>query len=1033
MSLVRLAFSRDRFAFALVTLLVLAGAYVYAGFSSQEEPTLPVNSAVIQAQNPGLDAPRMEELVTRPIERSLRELREAKNIITTTRSGSTHVRFEIHDGTPSYDLAWQRLREKMADLRGRLPAGTIGPIINDDFGRVAVATFAITAPGRDWRAFRYETERLRDRVAALPGVEGVALHGVVAERVRVSINPELQAQLAPHMPELLRQIEQRIMAVSAGHITIGGVELVIDPRGAFSGVDAIADMAVSIAGGHALLSDIARVERAPVDPLEVAAFHNGERAIVLAISMAPGRDVTTFTVDLRRHVDRFSAALPQGYSVVSITDQGAVTTDVIGDMTSNLVQTVVVILIVTIIALGWRGGLVVGMLVSVTMLISLLILRAMSIDLNIVSTAAFIIALGILVDNGNVVVDETERLISEGAAPRDAAIMAAEKLAKPLLVATTATLLTFLPPVFTDNILAIYMQNLTKVMLVTLAVSWVVSVTVAPLMAELMLSRSRVRAARPGGHDDTDRAPPVGLVAAVFALVVRRPRSALAVVGGGFAVSLGLASAIPSGFLPNSERAQFQIQIEAAPGSSAAWTASRVEQISRWLSDRDTNPEVIGATAYVGEGGPRFILGLNPTDPASHRAYVVTNVARKADVAPVIARLRNTAQAAFPDLLIEPKPFSLGSTESGQAVIRITASDEGALRVAAQRIKAAMRAQSGVIDTRDDWETRLFRIALEPREAAMRLAGVTVQQVMAAASQATTGTSVSVLRDRDQQVPVLVRTGGDQHALERLLDTRIITAAGAVSMSEVVTVTLASETSVIQKRNLLPTITVVGRHPAWTAQQLIDAVRPELAALPPGATVSFGGEIEENETATLAIFAALPACLIAMVMLFILQFNSMRRVTIIVLTIPFCAVGIILTLVAFQAPFDFMSNLGLFALIGTIISNAILIIEQFDEEEASGVPFAQAIVVACTKRFRPIVVTQATTILGLLPLLLSREPLWFSFNLVVMGGLVAGTIGSLVIVPALLRLMFPEKAHANVYQTPAPAVSPVTLPQGDHP
>lgn len=508
MSLVRFAFSRDRFAFALVTLLVLAGAYVYAGFPSQEEPTLPVNSAVIQAQNPGLDATRMDELVTRPIERSLRELREAKNIITTTRSGSTHVRFEIHDGTPSYDLAWQRLREKMADLRGRLPAGTIGPIINDDFGRVAVATFAITAPGRDWRAFRYETERLRDRVTALPGVEGAALHGGVAERVRVSIDPALQAQLAPYMPELLRQLEQRNMAVSAGQITIGGVELVIDPRGAFSGVDAIADMAVNIAGGNAILSDIARVERVPVDPLEVAAFHNGERAIVLAVSMAPGRDVTTFTVDLRRHIAELAATLPKGYGVALITDQGAVTTDVIGDMTSNLVQTVIVILVVTIIALGWRGGLVVGMLVPITMLVSLLVLRAMSIDLNIVSTAAFIIALGILVDNGNVVVDETERLIREGAAPRDAAILAAEKLSKPLLVATAATLLAFLPPMFTDNIAAIYMQILTKVMLVTLAVSWVASITVAPLLAERMLSGSRRGSAAASGQDAMRGAAP---------------------------------------------------------------------------------------------------------------------------------------------------------------------------------------------------------------------------------------------------------------------------------------------------------------------------------------------------------------------------------------------------------------------------------------------------------------------------------------------------------------------------------------------
>ncbi len=1001
-ALVAFAFVRDRFVALLTVLLLAAGGYAYLGFPSQEEPTLPVNAVVIQAQNAGLDAARMEQLVTRPIERRLRELREAKNIISTTRAGLSLIRLEIQDATLSYDLAWQRVREKMADAKSDLPAGTTGPTVNDDFGRVAVATIALTAPSAPWRQFRSEVERLRDRLTAFPGVEGVTLHGLSPERIRIDIQPALQSQIAGSIPDIIRQIEQRNVAVAAGHVAIGRVELVVDPQGAFADLEAIANLAVTVPGAIARLGDFARIERVPVDPLQVAAFHNGERAIILAVSMQPGLDVTSFNKRLLTEVWKQGAQLPAGYRIAPVTDQGAVTADVIGDMTTNLLQTVAVILLVTVIALGWRGGMVVGLLVPITMLISLLLIRALGIELNIVTTAAYIIALGILVDNGNVVVDETERRIREGLLPREAALTAAGKLGAPLLVATAATAFAFLPPMFTSNIAATYMKILTIVMVVTLAVSWLVSVTVAPLMASTMLKP----AALPQVGENKARSS--STVRSAFAMIVAWPKTALLAVLIVFVGMLGLSSRIPAGFLPSSERAQFQISVEAPAGSSANNVAEQVVALQRWLLDGQARPGIASATAYIGEGGPRFILGLNPPDPAPNRAYVIVNVKTKADLAPTTGELHRSLGAAFPDFRFEVKPFSLGSTEAGQAVVRISAQSEQVLRAAADRIKSAMRTQPGVIDVRDDWETRVFRLALEPREAAMRQAGVTIQQVMAAAAGVTVGAPVSTLRDRDQQIPIVLRTHGGADAIEKLLDARIATPNGAVALSELVDLSLLPEPSVIHKRNLYPTITVTGRNPAWTAQELVDRIGPALKELPAEVRIGLGGEIEENETATAAIFAALPACLLAIVMLFVLQFNSIRKVAIILLTIPFCAAGIIVTLVALQAPFDFMSNLGIFALIGTIISNAILIFEQVDEEEEASPSFEEAIVSACAKRFRPIVVTQATTILGLLPLLLSFEPLWYSFNLVVMGGLTAGTVGSLIVVPALLRLMFPK-------------------------
>jgi multidrug efflux pump len=1004
-----LAFARDRLVVALIAVLALGGLALLPDYPSQEDPVIPVNEAVVTAFNPGLDLAETEALLARPLERAARAMPESKSSTTTVRAGSVHLRFEIRDGTPDYDLAWERLRARLAGTAAELPAGTIGPHVDAEFGKVAVATLALTAPDYTNADMRREALALRDRLATLPGVERVTLHGLAPERVTVEVSPLALAQhgLSPSLLATILAAENILLP--GGRVTAEGITAMLDAGRGLRGLDDIAALRVTLpnGGGSIALGEIATVRRGPVEPLETAAFHDGRRAVVFGISMAGGLDVRGFTRDLRARLPAVEATLPAGFSLAVLTDQGEVVADKVSGMGRTLLETVAVVALVVVLALGLRGGLVVAASAPLTMLVSLVVLRAMGVELNSVSIAAFIIALGILVDNANVVADEAARRMALGEVPKAAARAAGRTMTLPLLVASLTCILAFAPPLFTANLSAIYMRVLTVVMAVTLLVSWALALTATPLLA------ARLVRPAPGGEgwlfDRIGRG-----YGRVLDLVLARPVAFCVAMVALLAATFGAASTIPSAFLPHADRPQFQLRLEAQPGTDTDRMAALASDVSAWLADRRENPDIAGALAYVGEGGPRFIPSVAPPLPAPHRAFLVVNVVEGADPAAVTDRLRRSLATRFPELNAEPRLFSMGENETGMAMLRLSSHDTAALGAAAARLLDAMRAIPGVREARTDWDAAVWRMRVETDPAAARRIGVTAEDVARALAGATAGTEITALREADGAVPVLLRARAEERAMERLADLPVHPAAGGapVPLGEVARLVRVPEPSSMAKRDGVPTVTVSGWHPALTAEtlsrQALEAARP--LGLPPDGQVVLGGEVEDGVEAGEAVFAALPACALAMLLLFFVQFNSLRRVLIVVAGVPFCLIGVIGILVAFRAPFDFLAILGLFALLGTIVSNAILVLEATDAELAAGRPLGEAVRAAARQRLRPIVVTQATTVLGLIPLMLSGEPLWYSFNLVVVGGLTAGTLVSLGLVPALAVLLLREAA-----------------------
>ncbi|HEY9109498.1 MAG TPA: efflux RND transporter permease subunit, partial [Roseateles sp.] len=598
-------------------------------------------------------------------------------------------------------------------------------------------------------------------------------------------------------------------------------------------------------------------------------------------------------------------------------------------------------------------------------------------------------------------------------------IEAGRTLAIPLLTSSLVIIFAFSPFYFGDTAINEYLRPLVVVLALSLLGSWLLCLTVTPLLCWRFLHAPAHAAAEAEGEG-----PQRGFYA-WYARVIRAVLARKPVFLAGMALllsgALWMLSRVPAGFLPPSDRPQFQIALELQPGADSRLTYAVVRDVSRWLADAKANPEVTTSIGYVADGGPRIILGLNPPLPASHIGYFTVGVRDKHDLDPVISRVRQWMLASHPEVRAEAKRFSMGASESGMLAYRISGADEMTLRDIGRQVQAALQAVPGVTALRDDWGGRLPRVDVNIDQRKARRLGITSEDIATSLGARYLGRDVSLLRDGDTLVPIIARGSDAERARpEDLGNTLVHSAAGAapVPLSALATVTLASEPSVIRRRNLARTLTIEGRATLGTAQQAVDAAAPMVAkiALPPGYRIELGAEVEEAADANRALAQFMPHAAVAMLLLFVWQFNSFRKLALILAIIPFAMIGVAPALTLAREPLGFMANFGLLSLAGIIVNNAVLLLERIEAELAAGKPRREAVVSAAVQRLRPIVMTKLTCVAGLVPLLLFGGALWSGMAVTIMGGLLLGTLVTLGLVPVLYELLFrgPEQPSAAI-------------------
>lgn len=1010
MPLTRLAVNNSRIVLLAVIVIVLVGLQTYLNYPSAEDPTIQIREAQVVASFPGMSAERVENLITIPIETKMREIAEIDEIKSSSKTGETLIGLTVHDWVDDLSAVFQDIRNKANDLKTTLPQGTAGPFVIDDKGLTAIATIAVWADGFSLAELREVARDLRDRLYTLDGIRRVELFGVQEERIYLDLDPAKIAEYGVSPQVVFTALAQQNIIEPGGEIRAGARRVVLEPSGDFSSVDEIAEVVFQIPDSDrvAKLSELVDIRRDYVDPPETPVFFNDKPAVILSVSTMEGVNNVEFGGRLQSLVDAVQQELTIGYVLEFATYQPTLIATAVGDATSNVYQTLGIVLVVVMLFLGLRTGLIVGAFVPLTMLLGVMVMRQFDVELQRMSIAAMIIALGMLVDNGIVIAEDIRTRLERGVDKRQAAGEAGRSLGIPLLTSSLTTIFAFVPMLLLDGAAGEYIQSLAQVVAILLLGSWVLSLTVTPMFCVWFMKVTP--------KEGADTQPAYDGVAyrtyrTILMTLLRFRVGFIILLIAALFGSVQLFSLLKTEFFPVGERSQFLVYLDFEAGTDVRAVQKDLKTLTGWLADKAENPEIDNHVAYVGDGGPRFFLALSPVDPDPHRAFILVNTKQPKDVAPLLDRVNGFMDARILSARSDAKEMWFGGTEPGNIQIHLIGPDGDVLAEAATKVEDAFRSISGTVGIKQDWENKILKLIIDVDQVRAARARVTSSDVAGALSTTFAGLEISDYREGDRAIPIVLI--GDEDTRSSLAGLQRVKISSAdtgnfVSLGQVARIDAEWQFGRIKRIDQQRTLTVEARNTTISSLDLFDAIRPTLdeLSLPAGFRWEVGGEIKDQQEANEGLFGMLPLALAGIVILLIGQFNSFRKGGLILLTIPLILIGGIIGLVIMQAPFGFMVILGFFSLAGILINNGIVLIDRIQTEENAGREPLDAVVTACLARLRPIVMTTLTTVLGLVPLILFGGPLFYGMASVIAFGLIVSTLITLGFVPAVYTLFY---------------------------
>jgi multidrug efflux pump subunit AcrB len=1003
--LTRFGLARSRFTIAVMIGLLLAGVVLYPNFPKREDPVIVIRTAVVSALFPGMAPERMENLVAVPIERKIRELAEVKDIRTLVSEGSLTTYVDLKDEVGNVNATWQRLRDKMGDVRMELPDGVIGPFVNSDFGDVAIATVAITGEGFSQREIKDVAEDFRKKLYGLSGISKIDLLGVQDERVWLELDTRKLAAVGVQVNTLIKDLQGQNVVLPSGAINADGTRLLLETSGDFPSVRAIETMLTKVGAGDHLvrLADLVTVHRGYASPKIKPVYLNGRPAVVLSVVMQPDQDVTQLGQRLRAAARQYEQQLPIGYAIDFATYQAEQVRASVNSALSSVAQTFIVVAALVVLFLGPRAGVIAAMIVPFAVMFSLIGMRVLGIALEQVSIAAIIIALGLLVDNGVVMIEDIVSRIDRGTPAQVAGLAAGEQYALPLLISSITTIAAFLPLFLLPGSSGEYAFSLAAVVALTLAGSWIAALYILPALTVWFIGRgtasrdedassSRLQRIYGSMLQSALRLSPV-LLLGCLALVV---------------LSLTQFGRLPKQMFPLSERNQFLIYMNMPDGTDISQTEARALEISKWLGNRSQNPEITSLILYVGDGGPRFYLTLTPVAPDPASAFFLVNTTDYQGAVKAADRAWNYLYANRPEARFKVKRLAMGAVESGIVEVEISGSDGDRLLALSQSVRSLFQAAPGTRENEDDWGNKLIKVVIDIDQDRARQLGITSEEITQLLNTYFSGAAVSIYREGDNLIPIVLRAGAHtSESLEGLTSATFVKNGTIIPLAQIAKLKPGFDFARIRRKNQQRTITVVARSASLTAGQLLDSIRPGLQALDlaGGYHIDIAGEIQKSAETNQKLVAGFPVALGVMILAIILQFNSFRRTLLTFVTIPLILIGIPFGLLATGQPLSFFGTLGIISLSGIIINNAIVLIDQIDIEREK-LALRDAIAAAAKQRLRPILLASATTVLGLAPMAIAGGALWQPMAVLMMSGLAIASLLTLFFVPAGYFLLF---------------------------
>ncbi len=1009
---------------ALVMFLMLAvaigGVISFRGLGRAEDPSFTIKVAIVTAVWPGATAREMQDQVADTIEKKLQELPYFERVQTYTKPSFTAMQVVFRDNTPASQVPYlfYVLRKKLTDIRPQLPAGLIGPNVNDEYGDVDSVLYMVSADGADYAQLKTVAEAMRQELLRVPDVVKVNLYGTQDEKIFIEFSHAKLATLGIAPQQIFESLARQNAVTAAGVVETDAQRIALRVSGAVDGVRAVADTPVEVGGRGFRLGDIATVTRGFKDPPEFLVRQEGKPAIALGVVMAKGGNLTALGEALHGKLETIRARLPQGIEIDQVADQPLVVDKAISEFLKSFLEALAIVLFVSFLSLGWRTGIVVALSVPLVLAMVFVVMNAMGLDLHRITLGALIIALGLLVDDAIIAVEMMVVKMEQGYDRIRAASYAWEHTAFPMLTGTLVTAAGFLPVGFAASSVGEYTNGIFWVVALALIASWIVAVVFTPFIGVKLLPDFR----KAGGHADPHAVYETRLYRGLRQMIAWCVQHRVVVVLVTVGITAGAVAAfgrVQQQFFPLSERPELFFQMRLPEGSSITATTATARKAEALLKG---DADAATWTTYVGQGSPRFWLGLNPQLPNEAFAEIVI-VARDVEARERIkARIeRAVADGALSEARVRVDRFNFGPPVGFPVQFRVVGPDPAVVRTYAAQVRDVMRAEPRVIDPHLDWNEMTPSIRLDLNQDRIRALGLTPQDVAQTLQTLISGVPVTTVRDGNEKIEVIARARREERVdLARLEDLTILSRNGvAIPLSQVARVRFEHEEPILWRRSRDMSITiradvVDGVQPPDVTTALWPRLAQVRDALPPGYRMEIGGAIEESAKANASIFKLFPLMLLVMLTILMIQLQSFSRLVLVILTAPLGIVGASLGLNLANKPFGFVALLGLIALAGMIMRNTVILVDQIEADVAGGLSRREAIVEATVRRSRPVVLTALAAILAMIPL--AGSAFWGPMAITIMGGLFVATFLTLLFLPGLYALWFRKSLDR-----PAPA------------